>query len=81
MAKSSNESFKDVTLDYINAITENIFLELHGDRNVKDDKAMVEDLVKLIISICLSVSKKEEILKKESTETLEWPFLKVIEKH
>ena len=29
------------TLDYINAITENNFLELHGDRNVKDDKAMV----------------------------------------
>ena len=29
------------TLDYIKAITENNFLELHGDRNVKDDKAMV----------------------------------------
>ena len=29
------------TLDYINAITNNNFLELHGDRNVKDDKAMV----------------------------------------
>ena len=29
------------TLDYINAITGNNFLELHGDRNVKDDKAMV----------------------------------------
>ena len=29
------------TLDYINAVTENQFLELHGDRGVKDDKAMV----------------------------------------
>ena len=28
-------------LDYINAITDGDFLELHGDRNVKDDKAMV----------------------------------------
>src|SRR5690606_34697359 len=29
------------TLAYIDAITEGNFLELHGDRNVKDDKAMV----------------------------------------
>jgi len=29
------------TLDYINAITNGNFIELHGDRNVKDDKAMV----------------------------------------
>lgn len=29
------------TLAYIEAITEGNFLELHGDRNVKDDKAMV----------------------------------------
>ncbi len=29
------------TLDYIKALTKNNFLELHGDRNVKDDKAMV----------------------------------------
>ncbi len=29
------------TLDYINAITNGDFLELHGDRNVKDDKAMI----------------------------------------
>jgi len=29
------------TLDYINALTKGDFLELHGDRNVKDDKAMV----------------------------------------
>jgi len=29
------------TLAYINAITENTFQELHGDRSVKDDKAMI----------------------------------------
>ena len=29
------------TLDYLNAITDGTFTELHGDRNVKDDKAMV----------------------------------------
>lgn len=29
------------TLAYINAITDNTFLELHGDRTVKDDKAMI----------------------------------------
>ena len=29
------------TMAYINAITDSNFIELHGDRNVKDDKAMV----------------------------------------
>ena len=29
------------TLAYINAITDGEFLELHGDRTVKDDKAMI----------------------------------------
>ena len=29
------------TLSYIDAITQGDFIELHGDRNVKDDKAMV----------------------------------------
>ena len=29
------------TLDYIEAITDGDFIELHGDRGVKDDKAMV----------------------------------------
>ena len=35
------------TLDYINAICGNSFLELHGDRNVKDDKAMIGGLGKI----------------------------------
>ena len=29
------------TMDYINELTKGDFVELHGDRNVKDDKAMV----------------------------------------
>ena len=29
------------TLAYLNAMTNNSFIELHGDRNIKDDKAMV----------------------------------------
>jgi acetyl-CoA carboxylase carboxyl transferase subunit alpha len=32
------------TLDYMNALTDGEFMELHGDRNVKDDKAMVGGL-------------------------------------
>lgn len=32
------------TLKYIEALTEGDFIELHGDRNVKDDKAMVGGL-------------------------------------
>ncbi len=35
------------TLDYINAICGEAFLELHGDRNVKDDKAMITGLGKI----------------------------------
>jgi len=35
------------TLDYINAICGETFLELHGDRNVKDDKAMITGLGKI----------------------------------
>lgn len=35
------------TLDYINAICGETFLELHGDRNVRDDKAMIGGLGKI----------------------------------
>lgn len=37
----SRHQQRPYTLDYINAITKGEFIELHGDRNVKDDKAMV----------------------------------------
>ena len=35
------------TLDYITAICGDTFLELHGDRNFKDDKAMIGGLAKI----------------------------------
>jgi len=35
------------TLDHINAITGDTFMELHGDRTVKDDKAMIGGLGKI----------------------------------
>ena len=35
------------TMDYINAICGDTFMELHGDRTVKDDKAMVGGLGKI----------------------------------
>ena len=35
------------TLDYIRALCGDTFLELHGDRNVKDDKAMIGGLGKI----------------------------------
>ena len=35
------------TLDYINSICGDSFLELHGDRNFKDDKAMIGGLGKI----------------------------------
>ena len=35
------------TLDYINAICGDTFMELHGDRTVKDDKAMIGGLGKI----------------------------------
>ena len=40
----SRHAERPYTLDYINEITDGEFLELHGDRNVKDDKAMVGGL-------------------------------------
>ena len=43
----SRHSSRPYTLDYIRAICGDTFLELHGDRNVKDDKAMIGGLGKI----------------------------------
>ena len=43
----SRHPSRPYTLDYINAITKGHFLELHGDRNVSDDKAMIGGLGKI----------------------------------
>jgi len=43
----SRHPSRPYTLDYINALSGHTFLELHGDRNVMDDKAMVGGLGKI----------------------------------
>jgi len=43
----SRHPSRPYTLDYINALSGRTFLELHGDRNVMDDKAMVGGLGKI----------------------------------
>lgn len=39
--QASRHPDRPYTLAYISAVTDNTFIELHGDRTVKDDKAMV----------------------------------------
>ena len=43
----SRHPSRPYTLDYVNYITDNNFLELHGDRNISDDKAMIGGLGKI----------------------------------
>lgn len=43
----SRHPSRPYTMDYIQAICGDSFLELHGDRNVKDDKAMIGGLGKV----------------------------------
>ncbi len=43
----SRHPSRPYTLDYIRAICGDTFVELHGDRNVKDDKAMIGGLGKI----------------------------------
>tara|TARA_Y100000766_G_scaffold268234_1_gene264164 strand:+ start:22 stop:978 length:957 start_codon:yes stop_codon:yes gene_type:complete len=43
----SRHPSRPYSLDYINALTNNNFLELHGDRNISDDKAMIGGLGKI----------------------------------
>ncbi len=43
----SRHPSRPYTLDYLNFITNNNFLELHGDRNISDDKAMIGGLGKI----------------------------------
>ena len=43
----SRHPSRPYTMDYIKALTDDVFLELHGDRTVKDDKAMIGGLGKI----------------------------------
>ncbi|GIR17954.1 MAG: hypothetical protein CM15mP32_1410 [Flavobacteriaceae bacterium] len=45
-------------MDYIQALSGETFLELHGDRTVKDDKAMVGGFGKLVIRVFIYWSQK-----------------------
>ena len=70
------------TLDYIKSITNGNFLELHGDRNVKDDKAMVGGFGEIDGKTYMFIGQqKGGIPKKENIETLVWPILKATERH
>ncbi len=42
--QTSRHPERPYTLSYISALTKDNFIELHGDRNVKDDKAMIGGL-------------------------------------
>ena len=58
------------TLAYINAITDNDFLELHGDRGVKDDKAMVGGFGSINGKTVMFIGQQKGINKKcANTET------------
>jgi acetyl-CoA carboxylase carboxyl transferase subunit alpha len=43
----SRHPSRPYTLDHINALTKGTFMELHGDRGVRDDKAMIGGLGKI----------------------------------
>ena len=43
----SRHPSRPYTLDYIKAVTNDVFLELHGDRNFSDDKAIIGGLGKI----------------------------------
>ncbi len=43
----SRHPSRPYTLDYINNLTQGTFMELHGDRSVRDDKAMIGGLGKI----------------------------------
>ncbi len=72
----SRHGDRPTTLDYLYSITTQ-FIELHGDRSVRDDQAMVGGLAPLTASrSCLSVSKKAGIPNKGSSVILVWPIRK-----
>lgn len=68
------------TLDYIEGIFKD-FIELHGDRNVADDKAMVGGFAKLDNQPVMVIGhQKAAIPNNARCEILECQILKVIEK-
>ena len=70
------------TMDYIQALSGETFLELHGDRTVKDDKAMVGGFGKIGDQSFLFIGQQKGIQHKKhaSIETLGWPIPRVTAK-
>ena len=77
----SRHPSRPYTLDYIKFLTNDTFLELHGDRNIKDDKAMIGGLGKIDNQTFMFIGPKKVItLRLDNIEILVWLILKVIEK-
>ena len=77
----SRHPSRPYTLDYIRALCGDTFLELHGDRNVRDDKAMIGGLGKINDQSFMFIgTQKGTILLHENTATLAWQIPKDIEK-
>ena len=55
----SRHPSRPYTLDYINALTDGNFLELHGDRNISDDKAMIGGLGKINNQSFMSIGQQK----------------------
>ena len=69
------------TLDYIEALTDGNFMELHGDRTVKDDKAMVGGLGELDGRPVMFIGQQKGVnTKMRQYRTLGWPIPKATEK-
>ena len=70
------------TLDYIKAICGDTFMELHGDRSVKDDKAMIGGLGKIGDQSFMFIGQQKGIIPKlVSIVTSVWLTQKVTVKH
>lgn len=75
----SRHTGRPYTMAYIEAMTGGEFIEMHGDRHVKDDKAMVGGWGAIEgESFPSSVSRKASTPKCGSYAILEWPTPKVI---
>jgi acetyl-CoA carboxylase carboxyl transferase subunit alpha len=76
----SRHAERPYTLDYIYNITDQ-FVELFGDRTVKDDKAMVGGFGSIEGQpLCLLASRKAAILSSASSVILAWPTRKATAK-
>ena len=77
----SRHPSRPYTLDYIKALTNGSFLELHGDRNISDDKAMIGGFGKINDQSFLFIGQQKVLTQKlDNTGILEWLTLRDTEK-